>query len=78
MGTRPHFADERAEYDRVATILFRYRRRFGVEDDDALGPRPLEAFQRLAYDEALGELRRYERRLGRSRQLEPPGLGLGR
>lgn len=78
MGTRPHFADERAEYDRVATILLRYRRRFGVEGDDSLGPRPLEAFQRLAYDEALAELRRYERRLGRSRQLEPPDLGLGR
>ncbi len=78
MGRPPAFADERAEYDRVAELLDAYRARFGIDGDDPLGPRPLEARQRRLYDDALRDLRTYERRLGRSRELDLPDLGLGR
>ncbi|MDA8343000.1 MAG: hypothetical protein M0007_12355, partial [Actinomycetota bacterium] len=76
MGSPPPSADERAEYDRVAGVVAGYRRRYGVEGDDPLGPRPLEAVRRSRYEDARRELRAYERRLGRVRERPGPDLGL--
>jgi conjugative relaxase-like TrwC/TraI family protein len=73
LGSRPPFADEQHRYDEIAAAIEVYRRRHGVDGEDALGDRPREVRARLAFDSLTQQVRDYERL--RWRELDERGLG---
>jgi hypothetical protein len=85
LGSRPPFADEQHRYDEIAAAIEEYRRRHGVDGEDALGDRPREVRARLAFDSLTQQIRSYERCRWREfderglapHALEPRALDLG-
>ena len=78
IGNPPQFADERAEWNKVARLIDSHRKTFEVTSDAALGERPKDPTARAAYDEVLASIMAYSRRLERTLELPVRNLSRGR